>query len=100
MRECKVFYGTVVNDGDGWVQAGTHEMEPIRVEGQAPLGKPPEFCCADLKQQIDQHFRVYFSGGPRVVPIKIGYLVIDVGSDHIHATYCPFCGAKIVLKRI
>lgn len=96
-NKCKIYYGIVVeaNGDQRWAGIGSCSMEPIKVEGQKPIGKEPEFCCDNIKhgiegflisfyyrlgEEVGLHFnRPEFSYSPR----KLIY-------------FCPFCGAKIV----
>ena len=86
MKICKVYYATVA-------AIGNKMNEPIRVEGQEPLGKLPEFCCKDLEDAVEAS--IFAAGGDSMYVYK---WVNNCGRPWRDIKFCPFCGAEIVYE--
>ena len=96
-RRCVIYYSTVVEDGENsWARNGSHNMEPVKVESEEPLGKQPEFCCKDLKEAVDT-FRVTFHDSYDDKTMKL-YTSQGGYRQDVDLNFCPFCGAKITFK--
>ena len=93
------FYRVIETVGaQHWGQVNETGSEPIKFEGQPPLGKEPDYCCEGLKKAttwengnfswISSHTR----GDGRVLAIQ------SQGNENQDRSinFCPFCGAKIV----
>ncbi len=93
-KQCKIYYGKVVDDGGaGWAGNGSCSMEPIKVEGREPLGKDPEFCCAELENEVKNYtIDFYYRQG-----VECGFHIIAASPGQT-IRFCPFCGAQIVFK--
>jgi len=95
-KKCKIYYGTLINDGDGWARLGSHLEEPVKVEGRDPLGKEPEFCCKQF-EELWQRYILYFysNSGKGQVGIRMRDNLSLSQQENIR--FCPFCGAHIIL---
>ena len=99
-NKCKIYYGTVVNeDGDNWAKLGSHEVEPIKMEGREPIiGKSPEFCCTGFEKAWQSRWLLYFSSDSNRGQIEIKLRSNGPGlQQDLKVCFCPFCGAKIIL---
>ena len=90
MKECTLYFATVVEASGEWSTRDKKEIEPVKVEGRAPLGKQPEYCCEDIKDGIERRLVSIAGDGIRLIHWS--------GNSDKYIHFCPFCGAKIVLK--
>lgn len=88
MKECRIYYATVIETQGRWARMGEKHLEPVQVEGRPPLGKAPELCCEDLKAATES-FTLHIGGE---------HIGLQGVSSHfiVKINFCPFCGAKIV----
>ena len=86
MKQCKIYYATVIETEGRWAKKGEKCVEPVRVESRAPLGKAPEYCCEGLKSALES--RHLYTGDE--------YLQIQEQFPYLKINFCPLCGAKIV----
>ena len=90
MKDCIIYYGTIVETVGNWAVLGAQMEEPVSVEGQRPLGRPPDFCCEKFKVAYDD-FDLSFSS-------RVGIVLSSHRSKpDSYISFCPYCGAKIVL---
>jgi hypothetical protein len=93
---CKIYYGTVINeDGDNWAGKGTHNVEPIKVEGEYPLGKSPDFCCEKFEAAWRQLSLFGFFSDSIAAIVEVRLYAMSYSPMKI--SFCPFCGGEIVL---
>ncbi len=95
-KQCRIYYGTVVNeDGGNWAIKGSHELEPIRVEGRSPFGREPEFCCAEFAKVWTTHYFSFHSVTGHEEP-TVSFYPRYGSQQPMKITLCPFCGAQIL----
>lgn len=80
------YYATQAN-GNNWSLPGKTHPEPVRVEGAAPLGKEPVFCCETLALAVKARTVMGRDGHDGLPPTLLGaYMTI---------LHCPACGEEV-----
>jgi hypothetical protein len=91
-KQCIFYYATVVStDKDKWAEIGDHPIEPIRMEGEMPLGKNPDFCCAEMETTIKDRL-IYYPAGGKEPHLQFA----SIGEKQIR--FCPFCAAEVIFR--
>lgn len=88
MKQCKIYYATVVSVAGKWSTKGDRLAEPVEIEDRPALGKSPEYCCTKIAKAI-KSWVLYVTGD---------FIKVDAKVDAINLCFCPFCGAKIVYE--
>ena len=93
-KKCTIYYATVVDapEESTWSIVGSVGIEPVRVIGEEPLGKDPEFCCKELAAAVNSGNITYYYRAGEETGLHIS------GAPGKILNFCPFCGAKIVFK--
>jgi hypothetical protein len=97
-RECRFYYYKVVQNDNDWPRKTITGLEPVKVEGREPLGKPPDYCCDTMKFATERNHPLMTYDHPWLTP---GIQIRPEGwwnDDRAPIQYCPWCGANIVME--
>ena len=95
-KKCIIYYGTVVDSGGfRWARQDSHFIEPIKVEGRDPMGKETEFCCDELRDEMNNYNLFSYD-----FHCKKQMSLQMASSNHLSRAirFCPFCSARIIFR--
>lgn len=88
------FYYAVCVKGNSWTPTGYKEIEPLRVEGEEPMGLDPVWCCDQLRNAFDWQNSWMMQSHPWVQDIRV---MLRLAQGEAPIRFCPFCGEEIIL---